>query len=127
MKKIVIIFILYIISFCYADDGRMAKYHRRYTIDMTTTKKIAEIDLYPTEKKVKNYVSFLLSEKSLSIDYSIEYSVAISDENEKWLVLLFETESSPENVVIDTFDYPVKYAFYVCKRDGKLTDLSKIN
>lgn len=58
MKKIVIIFILYIISFCYADDGRIAKYHRRYTIDMSTTKKIAEIDLYPTEKKVKTMFLF---------------------------------------------------------------------
>ena len=85
-------------------------------------KRKIQSELYSTEKQAENYVQYLLDNKLLSIDNNEFYSISITEEKNKWLVFLFLSEKPENGLIIDALDYPLKYIFYLDKKNGKISD-----
>lgn len=79
--------------------------------------------LYANEEDANKYIRFLLSENKLDIDNYFYYSASLIDEDIKWLVLLSLDKEDKDGIIYDTFDYPLKYCFYLEKDNGKISDL----
>ena len=94
-------------------------------VDFTKVKK-EKIDskwIYSDETKAEKYVNFLLENKFLQLDYENNYSSFLIDKKEQWLVLLDVTKTSDKDEITICFDNPTKYAFFMEKDTGKISDL----
>ena len=125
MKVFLCLFVV-IILFCqnlYTIDRKIYK-RIKLTYDLSKIEKKEEIkiDLYSSEKADIDYVNFLLKNNLLCTDAEKFYEIHLKDKSEKWLVLLFLSEKSDTNVIVETFDYPLEYAFYLDKKNGEISD-----
>ena len=64
-----------------------------------------------------------MENKFLQLDYENNYSSFLIDKKEQWLVLLDVTKTSDKDEITICFDNPTKYAFFMEKDTGKISDL----